>query len=493
MSDLLQFILNQQDQFRRARIPSLFSDFTVQKYTNPDGYNANVNIWNEVLRRAARAGLIAGHDGVPQRLSLETGPYLSQKLESSEWGKPLALNAVIDEAISQRQMLPYHDFLTSSRTIYSQQWTELPWRFVAWGLNQMGMCRTFSRTDMQASTDLVLIPNIEVFAWASSKLFGITKELQEVAGKVLNHLERFSGQVDRTFTTAMFNREVASALGIGTELADKDLRILIQFLFVKLYCPDEVYSPISKEDRAIAALRSLIEDISKQIRALQTQIAAAREKSQRAVESKNRPSALAALRSKKSAESVLSLRMDTLFQLEQIFTSIKKASDHIALVGVMENSAEVLRSLNAKVGSVHNVENALDCLKTEMGKVEDIATLVSEAGQETGVADENEIDKELDALLRQKERAEEEQASELTKQRLADLDHVGSTEPSGTEMPMLSKHERPTSPKGAPISSPSERVKVLKHVALDEGRATSSDNGRRNEDRSQSVNAMLEC
>ncbi|KAL8797917.1 MAG: hypothetical protein Q9182_007123 [Xanthomendoza sp. 2 TL-2023] len=382
MSDLLQFVLNQHDQIRRARLPSLFSDFTVQKYTNPDGYNANVNIWSEVLLRAARAGLVAGQDGVPQRLSLETGPYLSQQLESSEWGKPLALNAVIDEAISRHQMLPYHDFLTSSRSIYSRRLTELPWRFVAWGLNQMGMCRTFSRTDMQASADLVLIPNIE---------------------------------------------------------------------YIKFHSANEVFSPISEEDRAIASLRSLIEDTSKQIGALQTQIAAAREKSQKAVESKNRPTALAALRSKKSAESALSQRMDTLFQLEQIFISIKKASDQIALVGVMKNSAEVLRGLNAKVGSIHNVENALNCLKNEMEKVEDVATLVSEAGQETG-ADENEIDEEFDALLRQKERAEEEKASELTKQRLADLDGADGS-----------------------------------------GKVPSPDNGRPNQDRSQSVDAMLEC
>ncbi len=79
----------------RARIPSLFSDFTVQRHTNPDGYYANVNIWEEVLCRAARAGLVVGRDGTVHRLSLETGPYLLQKLESSEWGRPLAINAVI--------------------------------------------------------------------------------------------------------------------------------------------------------------------------------------------------------------------------------------------------------------------------------------------------------------------------------------------------------------------------------------------------------------
>ncbi|KAL8699137.1 MAG: hypothetical protein Q9224_001546 [Gallowayella concinna] len=365
----------------------------------------------------------------------------------------------------------------------SQRWTELPWRVVAWGLKQMGICRNFS----PASTELVLIPNVE-----------------EVAGKVLNHFERFSSQVDRTFTTAMFNREVASVLGIGTELAEKDMGIIIKFLVrdrqvaasdgyvVKFLRPDEVFSPISKEDRAIASLKSLIEDTSKQVRALETQIAAAREKIQKEVESKNRPSALAALRAKKSAEVVLSQRMDTLFQLEQIFTKIEQASDQITLVRVMKNSAEVLRVLNAKVGSVHDVENALDCLKEEMGNVEDISTLISEAGQKTGVADENEIEEEFDALLRQEERAEEGRTSELTKQRLADLHHVESIGSSGTEKPMLSEDERPTSPRGASDSKPSGRVKTLKPVALHGGKAPSSDNGRPNQDRGESANPMPE-
>ena len=110
MSDLLQFLLN-QDQFRRlclsfcvvmclltlarARLPSLFSDFTVQRHTNPDGFTANVNTWKDVLYKASLSGLIPGQDGSTRRFSLETGPHLLQMLESKAWGRPLALNAVI--------------------------------------------------------------------------------------------------------------------------------------------------------------------------------------------------------------------------------------------------------------------------------------------------------------------------------------------------------------------------------------------------------------
>lgn len=73
-----------------------------------------------------------------------------------------------DEAISRRQMLSYHAFLASPHSIYSRSWTELPWRFVAWGLEQMGLRQTVSSTDTRQSRELVLIPNVEVSAYAPS-------------------------------------------------------------------------------------------------------------------------------------------------------------------------------------------------------------------------------------------------------------------------------------------------------------------------------------
>ena len=81
---------------RRARLPSLYSDFTSQRSSNPDGYSANVNAWSQVLFEAARAGVLptdgAGGNGV---LSLTFGQPLLLSLNTREWGQPLALGTVI--------------------------------------------------------------------------------------------------------------------------------------------------------------------------------------------------------------------------------------------------------------------------------------------------------------------------------------------------------------------------------------------------------------
>lgn len=112
MGDLLKFVLSQEDRFRRyggnfrtcspppsltqssPRLPSLFSDFTLQRQTNPSGYTANVETWEAVLCEAARARLVSRQDGSNPMFSLEIGPHLLQQLESKQWGRPLALDAV---------------------------------------------------------------------------------------------------------------------------------------------------------------------------------------------------------------------------------------------------------------------------------------------------------------------------------------------------------------------------------------------------------------
>lgn len=138
MSDLLNYILNNEDAFRkyqptkhfdsqrtkkliftdlefpiyRNRLPSLYSDFTTQKKTNPDGYAVNVAAWESALNRAAKRGYtstrgvrvrsgstISQKAGSPQRkktdhLLLRTDESLLRDLELPEWGRPVALGAV---------------------------------------------------------------------------------------------------------------------------------------------------------------------------------------------------------------------------------------------------------------------------------------------------------------------------------------------------------------------------------------------------------------
>lgn len=79
----------------RNRLPSLYSDFSIQKDTNPDGYAVNVAAWQRALTNAALAGhVVSGSGQKKDFLSLTTDDNLLRNLEIPEWGRPVALTSV---------------------------------------------------------------------------------------------------------------------------------------------------------------------------------------------------------------------------------------------------------------------------------------------------------------------------------------------------------------------------------------------------------------
>lgn len=85
----------QNTHFCRARLPSLYSDFQLQRTSNPDGFEANYTTWIETLSKAAWTGLLPAHGPNRTILSLEVGNDLLQALETKEYGRPLALGTVV--------------------------------------------------------------------------------------------------------------------------------------------------------------------------------------------------------------------------------------------------------------------------------------------------------------------------------------------------------------------------------------------------------------
>lgn len=433
MTKLLDFVLNEGEQFRRARLPSLYSDFSLQRYTNPDGYAANIAAWEDILIKANGEGLIpAGPDG-RDFLSLRTGEELLQSLEIREWGRPLALGIVIDEAVSHRHLIPVKDFLQNTSSIYDQGWFVRPRRLISWGFRQLGAT---GRTS------------------ASMKLpvarYVIVEAVEKAAGEILSHFTHAKPQVDRICTMSMFRERVTRTLNLKTEATDTDLNILLTFLardkraivydheIVKFSASNESPSPISTEDRTIASLRSLISDLNLQVDRLTSQSAALAAQAKTAIEKRNRPQALRALRSKKMAEDNLTQRLETLSTLEGISAKIEQASDQIAIVRAIKNSTGVLRSLNAQVGEIEKVEDIMEELQQEMKSVDQVSEIIEDAGRDPAV-DDDAIDEELENLIRAEDEKREEQE---TREKLATIDAVPSTS-LGSQI--IAELERPSS------------------------------------------------
>lgn len=159
--------------------------------------------------------------------------------------------------------------------------------------------------------------------------------------------------------------------------------------------------------------------VSNQVETLETKITELTLSAKTALGNKNRVSALSAVRSKKMVEHNLKQRLDTLTQLDEVYSKIEQATDQVEYVKVMEASTGVLRGLNAQIGGTERVEDVVDGLRDEMSKVDEIGGVMNEAGP---VIDEVEIDDELEDLEAKERAAREEKEAEETRTKLAELD-----------------------------------------------------------------------
>lgn len=123
-----------------------------------------------------------------------------------------------------------------------------------------------------------------------------------------------------------------------------------------------------------------------------------------ALADKNKIVALAALKSRKIAESTLQTRAKALGQIEEVLGKIEQAVDNAELVMQLQRSTKVLKILNRQTGGVEKVEEQMDALKEQMDKVEEVTRIIGEEGAQ---ADESEFEEELEEILREQKKNQE--------------------------------------------------------------------------------------
>ncbi|KAL7629758.1 hypothetical protein AAE478_001281 [Parahypoxylon ruwenzoriense] len=431
MSELLNYLVQNDENFRRARLPALYSDFRSQRTLNPDGFAANVAAWKRGLSSAALAGHVPSKSPARNHFTIDLdGDALLRSLETKQFGRPLALGTVLQEAVTNGEIMPLQQFLKATESIYHKSWASLPWAVVSWGLRQVGIG---GPGDTLPKGQFVVLHNLEVVAKAFSEAT----------------VDRTS-PFERTFSKTHFQRTfIEGLLEKQQQLSEVDLEILVKFLSrdknvlitdgntVKIrssQAAEHNTAIITEEDLAIASLKELMEDLTRQTELLSRRIDELNVAAQDAVRRKNRVAALAALKSKKLAETNLSRRHATLSQLEDVAAKIQQAADNIQLVKVMQSSTVALRNLNAQVGGADKVDEVIDNLREQMGEVDEVGNIIAEAGPAATV-DEAEVDDEFEAMLaeerkkeeeaeRIKKEAQQEKEAEDTRRKLAELDKL---------------------------------------------------------------------
>ena len=204
----------------------------------------------------------------------------------------------------------------------------------------------------------------------------------------------------------------------------------------------------------------MISNLNIQITALDVRISALNDKAQSAVKSKNRIAALAALKSKKAAETTLAQRYESLSQLEGVYSKIEQASDQVALIRVMKGSAGVLRNLNDQVGGVEKVDDVVEGLREQMHHVDEVNQVLEEAGRESSTIDDDVVDEELEALEQQVQAEREEKEAEQIRRKFAELD-VPKT-PNLPTAADLAKNEQQED------SAVAEDVRALRRLSIED-------------------------
>lgn len=161
--------------------------------------------------------------------------------------------------------------------------------------------------------------------------------------------------------------------------------------------------------------------MTKQVEGLEKKIAELTASAKTALTNKNRISALSAIKSKKLVEHNLQQRLNTLAQLEEVYSKIEQAAGQVEIVQVMEASTGVLRGLHTQIGGAERVEDVVEELREEMSKVDEVGSIMNETAP---VIDEGEIDEELESLEETDREAKEKIEAEETRKKLAELDSL---------------------------------------------------------------------
>jgi charged multivesicular body protein 7 len=374
------------------------------------------------------------------RFVLESSEELLGSLQTSEYGRPLALGAVLQDAINSRALIPLKEFLESRENLYHKSWIPTPWQVVTWSLRQIGIMGDANAADTLVKGNFVVVANLE-----------------EAAKVVLNQVNKScTSDAERLFSVDLFNTTFASALGMET-FSPNDMSVLLKHLardrnaiyyaaptrIIKFKAPgQQLPSPITSEDESITSLRTLISTFHPQIEYLTSRIAELDKIARAAVVDKQLIKAKNTLRQKKLSETKLQQRSNNLAQLEDLYMKIQQAADQVQIVRVLESSGQALRRLNAQTGGVEKVHDVMEELKESMMETEEIGNAINEVAMNE--IDEGAVDDELEALemverereaakkrvdeeakeAKEKENLEAEEADQ-TRLRLAELDSFG--------------------------------------------------------------------
>lgn len=392
----LQDAISGNRNFTATRKASLYSNFARLEDSNPDGYEANIIAWREVLETALKDGAFA------DKTCIEAGPELIKDLNDSHNGVPLSLDRVFDAMVADHSLMPLSEFVSAySSSPQPRSLLSIPFRVFGWAANRV-FHRTWASIDAAHGTlkheKYVSMPAVQTHAARIvGRLIGAAEERGNSQPAQVFTFGQVRELVDPTFS------ELDIQCGLSLANATKQVQYDASRNVVKLARAGR----IDDTDVAITSLRTHIDELGKREQALSAQILQ-HEQTARDKLKVNRKAAKIALQKKQLVEKSYDRTLALLDQLETVMQKIDDASDNKQALAALHSSSAVLHQLN-QATDVEAVDDVVEQLQDAAAHTDEVTSSLADLSLDN--ADKQLEDMDLDTELEQME--EEERAKGL--------------------------------------------------------------------------------
>ncbi|CCM04593.1 uncharacterized protein FIBRA_06774 [Fibroporia radiculosa] len=463
-----------------SRLKYLYSDFSLQKHSNPLSYSSNIEWWRRTLEDVIRKGSLSHRMGQSparsERLILHaSGAALSEDFRLEGVGKPLSLPTIITELCEHKAFFPLSEFLSASTSVYDPGW--LPFRIASyvvgkplwWALQQLNIVSNeedalghagYGDQWKKVKGDYVVLSLVEQAADAI-----IQRQRDKTTGSL----------ADPLYSLDSFRREFANQAFDDVMLSDLDVEVLIKFLERDrkvLVIQKEVMKfvetggaqsrDITPVDEGLLEIKTALTKLQAQIDGLQKQIDRRSQQVSVALRQKRKEVALSHLRTKKQLEDLLSKRVNSLDTLQFTLHRVEASAGDVEIIKSYESSTATLRAILAHPSlqreRIDDTMDALASANADAKEIDDVIRMGVVMTQAEAGIDDSDLEEELKRLVAAAEQENAEKVK-VERQRLEDEGHKAIQErlvskalraPSDT----MNKGEVLTDDEIEPISEP---------------------------------------
>ncbi|KAH0827029.1 NADP-dependent oxidoreductase domain-containing protein [Lanmaoa asiatica] len=424
------------------------------KHSNPTSYHAHVDWWQRTVEdlvsrgwQTETTGLNKGsretdaQDVEPEsqsnKLVFGARRAIVDRLRFDGVGKPLGLastivrapfpfllltetdgNALVKTELQlTRVLVPLSQFLTSQQSVYDPGW--LPYRIASflvgkplwWAMEQLDIVRSedaYSEAEMwkRVEGEYVLLKLVERAADTVDTSLG---------GLCL---------ADRLYTVASFRKAFGSKVLPGVSLSETDTRVLLRYLErdrrvlvqdkdVVKFVTDDHDREVTAIDKGILELKTAAANLQDQVDRLHGKVEETTKRISTALRQQQKSIALAHLRFKKNLEEVLTKRLGALQNLEATLMSVETAAGDIEIMKTYEKSTATLQAILSHSSlRREKIDETMDALAAANANAREVDEAIKIGGDiaaaEAGVADDADLEDELNELVKETEREKAE-------------------------------------------------------------------------------------